>query len=270
MENLPEWQMYLLENGVSIVISLGLAIIGFWLARYIRNKLIRRLSRKRHHQATKLFIVNLSYGLILVLSLIVVLGKLGIPTASLITLLGTSSLAVGLALKDFLSNVTAGAIIVFQRPFEIGDTIEISGTLGVVEKMDLFSVRLKTPHHEIVSIPNGIFVKDRVINKAYQGIRRLELNIGIAYEADINAAKKILTELVQSDKRVLTDPMPIVGISELAESSVNIVVYMWLPQAEFGKVKFELLEKIKTAFDTAKIKIPYPQREVWLKKATQS
>lgn len=265
MKDLDYWQDYLINHGTSILMSLLLAGLGFWLAKTIRQKLLKIFSKSARNQAVKMFLVNMVYGLVLVVSAIIVLAKLGVPTASLITILGTSSLAIGLAMKDFLANIAAGAIIVFQKPFELGDLVEVSGTLGTVEHIDLFSVRLKTPSHEAIIIPNGTLIKEKIINKAYQGKRRIEMIASVGYDTDLGQAKKIISDLIDQDQRVLSDPKPIVAVKELADSAVNLVAWMWVQSTDYIYVKFDLIEKMKIAFDTAGIKVPFPQREVWLK-----
>lgn len=265
MEDLHYWQVYLVNHGTSIFTSILLAGVGFWLAKTIRQKLLKYFSKSARNQAVKMFLVNMIYGLVLVVSAIIVLGKLGVPTASLITILGTSSLAIGLAMKDFLANIAAGAIIVFQKPFELGDLVEVGGTLGTVEHIDLFTVRLKTPSHEAIIIPNGTLIKEKIINKAYQGKRRIEMIASVGYDTDLSQAKKIISDLIDKDQRVLSDPKPIVAVKELGDSAVNLVAWMWVQSTDYVYVKFDLIEQMKNAFDTAGIKVPFPQREVWVK-----
>lgn len=264
MDNLQYWQVYFVNHGISILVSLTVAILGFWVAKTVRGKLIM-LFKGGRNQAVKMFLVNMIYGLMLIILTIIVLGKLGVPTASLITILGTSSLAIGLAMKDFLANIAAGAIIVFQKPFDLGDLIEVSGTVGTVEHMDLFTIRLKTPNHEAVTIPNSLLIKEKIIKKAYQGNRRIELNVGIGYDSNIKDAKDIISALTDQDQRILSDPKPIIAVSELGDSAVNLVIRVWVQSTDYAYVRFDLLERIKNAFDAAGVKIPYPQREVLIK-----
>jgi small conductance mechanosensitive channel len=184
--------------------------------------------------------------------------------------LGASSLAIGLALKDFLSNIAAGVILVFQKPFEYGDLVEISGTLGVVEYIDLFNVKIKTSSNEIVVIPNGMLIQGKIINKAYRGKRRLEIIASIAYDSDLIKAKTLLHDIVLQVDKILKDPAPSVVVSRLAESSVDLSIKMWLKKEHYLEVQGEVLEKIKLIFDKNDIQIPYPQMELSVKKRLHS
>lgn len=259
------WEQYVISNIVMIATSIVVAGLGFWLARLVRNQLLKTFSKSKKHQTIKLFITKTVYGLVLVVAGIMVLGRLGVPTASLITILGTSSLAIGLALKDFLSNIAAGVILVFQRPFEIGDLVEISGTLGTVQSIDLFHVKVKTPNFETVVIPNGKLIKEKIVNKAHQGIRRLEVKVLISYSANLLLAKRLLRNLCQQDDRVLTDPEPLVAVCDLANSGVELTIRAWVHKDDYNKVKFSLLEQIKLDFDEHQIEIPFPQLDILIK-----
>lgn len=263
--DISSWESYLLSNITSIAYSIILAILGLIFARFIRNKLLKFFSHGTKNQTLKLFFTNSIYTVVLVIVAIIVLGKLGVPTASLVTILGASSLAVALALKDFLSNIAAGVVLVLQRPFVIGDLVELSGTLGTVENIDLFNVKLKTPCNQVVYIPNGKLTKDKIVNKAYQGRRRLELLIDISYDADLKKAKDLIYSLIEQDPRVLKTPSPLVAVCELAESSVRLSVRIWVNRNDFNYIKFSLLENIKLLFDDQGISIPFSQMVVHLK-----
>lgn len=259
------WEKYILENLSTIAFSAILALLGLWLARIIRNQLIRVFAKSQKNQVLKLFLTNTVYTIVLVVAGIMVLGKLGVPTASLITILGTSSLAVGLAMKDFLANIAAGVILVFQRPFEIGDLVELSGILGTVETVDLFHTKIKTPNNEIVVIPNGKLIQENIVNKAHEGIRRLELTVLIAYRADLKKAKSIIHTIVNADMRVLSEPRAIIGVSNLADSGVELIVRVWARREDFIQLKFDCLEQIKLEFEQQGIEIPFPQLDVFIK-----
>ena len=264
------WEKYLFANLTTIVGSVLVAVCALWLARFIRNKLLNLFLHSKRNQALKLFLTNCVYTLVLVIAGITILGKLGVPTASVVTLLGASSLAIGLALKDFLSNIAAGVILVFQKPFEYGDLVEISGTLGVVEYIDLFNVKIKTSSNEIVVIPNGMLIQGKIINKAYRGKRRLEIIASIAYDSDLIKAKTLLNDIVLQVDKILKDPAPSVAVSRLAESSVDLSIKMWLKKEHYLEVQGEVLEKIKLIFDKNDIQIPYPQMELSVKKRLHS
>lgn len=264
------WPQYLRTHVITISTALLLAILGFWLARVIRNHLLNYFSKSKRNQTLILFLINALYSLVLVVAAIMVLGRLGVPTASLITILGTSSLAIGLALKDFLANIAAGVILVFQRPFDVGDLVDISGTFGTVTAIDLFHVSIKTPSNELVIIPNGKLIKEKMINKAFHGTRRIECKVLIDYQADLNLAKSIIQSLCRDDKRIHQDPKPLVAVCDLADSGVMLTVRVWVYRSDYNPVLFSLLENIKLQFDAYDIKIPYPHFELTFNKEARA
>jgi small conductance mechanosensitive channel len=158
-------------------------------------------------------------------------------------------------------------MLVFQRPFEIGDLVEISGKVGRVDKVDLFSVRIKTAANETVYIPNGKLITDKIINKAHKGKRRLEILIGIDYDSDLKKAKHTIYQIIEQHSRILSDPAPLVAVNNLGDSEVELTVRVWTQSKDYGSVRFDLLENIKTSFDDNGIIMPYPQMNVWLNKS---
>lgn len=258
-------EKYLVSHAFSMLSALFVALLGFYLARRIRNKLLKAFSKSNKHQTLKLFLTNALYALVLLIAGIMILGKLGIPTATLVTILGTSSLAVGLALKDFLSNIAAGIMLVFQRPFEVGDLIECQGSLGTVQTIDLFNTHIKTPNNEIVVIPNGKLIKEKITNKAFGGVRRLELVVPISYDSPIEKTKNLLYDIIKNDHRSLTTPTPIVGVSNLADSGIEIAVKVWTMRPDYNSLKYNLLETILNEFQKHRIQIPFNQLDIYLK-----
>lgn len=262
-------EKYYLNNLFNILGSLGLAILGLYCAQRLRSRLLKLFSKSQKNQTIKLFVTNSIYAAVLVVVGIIVLGKLGVPTASLVTLLGASSLAIGLALKDFLSNIAAGVILVFQKPFEIGDLVELSGTLGTVEQIDLFNVAIRTPSHEMITIPNGKLIKEKMINKAHLGRRRLELIIPVSYSSDLKKAKNLIYYLIRQEPYALSEPAPLVAVSNLTENGVMMLIQVWVKKDNFNPLKFSLLEEIKTSFEQNGIQIPFFQVDVNIQGATR-
>jgi small conductance mechanosensitive channel len=208
------------------------------------------------------FAKNLLYISLLTFIVLAALGQLGIQTTSFMAVLGAAGLAVGLALQGSLANFAAGVLMIIFRPFSVGDFIEGAGVAGTVEEIQIFTTRLNTPDNKVIIVPNAKLTADNITNYSAKDTRRVDLVAGIGYEDDIDKTKAILTDLLAADERVLSDPAPTIGVVELADSSVNIVVRPWVKSADYWKVYFELTEQIKKRFDAEGISIPFPQRDI--------
>lgn len=259
----------LLGLAVSPLFSTLLALTAAFVLLTLKRRLGKYLEKKNRNYGALVFGLNFAFGAALFVLAIPVLSEFGVPTASLITVLGTSSLAIGLALRNFLANIAAGIMLVFQKPFDIGDIIECSGTLGYVDKIDLFSVRVKTFSNELVYIPNGKLASDKVTNKNRKSKRRIEAKIDISYKADLKLAKQILLDLMQNDERILLDPAPTVAVDELADSGIVLLVRFWAMSADMMNAKYDLLENTLLQFEAQNIEIPYPQIDVWMRSHEQ-
>jgi small conductance mechanosensitive channel len=179
---------------------------------------------------------------------------------------GAAGLAVGLSLQDSLKNFAAGVMMIVFRPFKVGDFIEAGGTSGVVETINIFSTTMRTGDNREVIVPNGTIYGGTIVNYSARDTRRIDMTFGIGYEDDIRRAKDIMQRILEEDDRVLKDPEPTIGLSELADSSVDFVVRPWVKTADYWSVRFDLNERIKLAFDENGISIPFPQMHVHLDK----
>lgn len=260
------WMNYLKGNGFNIVYALMILAIGLIIAHIVKGWLRKRIRLKSKDPTVKLFIVNVVYALVILVVLISVLGRLGVPTASMITVLGAGSLAIALSLKDSLSHVASGLILIGLKPFHIGDTVEVSGVVGTLDLIGLLNIRIKTANGDHVVIPNSKVFSDKICTKGRSGKRRIDLTIGISYESNIKHAKAIIEGLFTADERILTTPAPVVVVKELADSSVNLAIHPWVQNADYGGVLYALTEQIKSAFDDNNIEIPYPHVEARIKK----
>ena len=253
---------YFLTHGVNILISVVVLVFGIWAARLVKKLFIKSLKGRHLDITIKYFLANIIYILLLIVVLIIVFGQLGIPTASLITVLGAAGLAIGLALQGSLSNVAAGLLIIFLRPFKIGDFLDVGGVTGTVEKITIFHTLLLTPNNEVVIFPNAKLTADKITNKTAKSNRRIDVTIGISYESDLVHAKQVLFDILKEDDRILADPTATVAVKEHADSAINFAVRPWVKKDDYVNVMFALLEKIKLRFDLEKIEIPYPQLDV--------
>jgi len=251
-----------IDYGINIILAILTYIIGRWIAKLLKNTLIKFMQRSNTDPLLITFLSNLAYAAILVFVIISALGQLGIQTTSFIAILGAAGLAIGLALQGSLSNFAAGVLMIIFRPFTVGDFIEAAGVSGVVEGIDIFTTRIRTGDNKSIFVPNGGIMGGNIVNYSAKETRRIDLVIGIGYDADIKKAKDILMEIVNADERILKDPSVTIGVAELAESSVNIALRPWVKSADYGSVLFALNETIKLRFDEASISIPFPQRDI--------
>ena len=255
---------FLTIYGIKVIAAIAVFIIGRWITRAVTN-MVKKVMEKRKVDPTLIsFTANLAYIGLLVFVIIAALGQLGIQTTSLIAVIGAAGLAVGLALQGSLSNFAAGFLMIIFRPFNVGDFIEGAGVTGTVEEIQIFTTTLKTPDNKTVIVPNAALTSGNIVNWTVKGTRRVDLVMGIGYDDDIDKARKIMTDVMSSDERILKEPAPQIALSELADSSVNFVVRPWVKSGDYWNVYFDLTEKFKKAFDAEGINIPYPQQDVHL------
>jgi len=249
---------------INIIGALLIFIIGKWLARRIAD-LLATLMKKNNVDLTLVnFLKNLTYYILVVLVVVAAVGRLGVNTTSFLTILGAAGLAIGLALKDSLSNFAAGVMLVLFRPFTIGDVVSTAGITAKVEKITIFNTLFCTADNQLVIVPNNKIISDIITNINAKDTRRIDLVVGISYTDDMVQTKGILERLAKEDSRVLTDPETTVAVAELADSSVNLVFRPWVKTADYWAVRFDLTENIKNALDEAGISIPFPQQDVHL------
>ncbi|MDO6680814.1 MULTISPECIES: mechanosensitive ion channel family protein [unclassified Oceanobacter] len=260
------WAEYLLPWGTQIVLALLIFFAGRMVANLVLKAITGMMVKARVEPILTDFVSTVLRALLMVLVVVISLSQLGLDTTSLITLLGAAGLAVGLALKDSLSHFAAGVMLIVFRPFKLGDYVEVGGVAGSVNKITIFSTRLKTPDNRVVTVPNANVFGNTMVNYSEEPTRRLDMVVGISYGSDLLLAKKIMTEMLGNDERILKDPAFTVAVSELADSSVNFVVRPWVKAADYWVVKWELTEAIKLRFDAEGIEIPFPQMDVHLNK----
>jgi small conductance mechanosensitive channel len=255
---------FLMVYGLKIVAAIAIFIIGRIGISVLVRLIGRMLKRSNADETLVKFLISLTRITLLTFLFIMVLGALGVQTASFIAVLGAAGLAVGFALQGSLSNFASGVMLIIFRPFKAGDYVEAGGTSGTVEQIAIFSTIMKTPDNKRVIIPNSKITGDTITNYSAMDTRRIDMVFGIGYGDDIKKAKDILTQLVTADSRVLKDPAPVVAVLELADSSVNFAVRPWVKTADYWDLYFDLTEKVKLTFDQQGISIPFPQTDVHL------
>jgi len=245
------------------LIAIAILIIGFWLVKVISkllNKLMKRfkVDETLRHFSIDLLKMLMKFGVVLATVM-----KLGVVKESmLVAAIGAMAFAIGMALQGSLGNFAGGAIIMIFKPFKVGDLVETQGVFGEVKEIQIFNTRILTPSNKTAFIPNGALSNGNIINFSTKGQFRVDLTIGISYDADIKKAKEVLLEVMSKDPNVLKNPAPTVNVSELADSSVNLAVRPWTKPTNYWDVYFDTLEECKIALDKANISIPFPQRDV--------
>jgi len=234
-------------------------IVGYVLARISRRVVLRLLKRSETPPAITSFVSRMTFIAILVFAIIASLAKFGVQTTSFVAVLGAASFAIGFALQGSLSNFAAGVLILLLRPFKVGDYIEVAGVTGSVKDIQLFTTILATSGNVKVLVPNGKIFGDTIKNYAGYETRRLDVSIGIGYSVSIEKALSVAYEVLVADDRILTEPAPQVLVSDLADSSVNLVLRGWVNRANYGAALSDLKRCIKEAFDENGIEIPFPQ-----------
>lgn len=259
-------QALLLSYVVNIVAAIAIIIAGMIVARIVSNT-VNRLMVARHIDATVADFLSalVRYGII-AFTLIAALGRVGVQTASVIAVLGAAGLAIGLALQGSLSNLAAGVLLVTFRPFRSGEYVDLGGVAGTVLQVQIFSTTMRTVDGRIVVIPNGKIIAGNIVNFSREPVRRNEFIIGVAYDSDIDEVKRILTEIIQADERIIKDREMTVRLNELGPSSINFVVRVWSKSSDLQNVYWDVLELIKRRFDENGISFPYPQMDVNFKR----
>lgn len=266
MEKITNWlttnQDLIIGFGIKLAVALVILFIGKLIAKLISKTTKKVLTKKEFDKTVVSFIGSLIYGIFIIITFIVAISHLGFNTSSLVAIVGAAGLAIGLALQGSLSNFASGILLITLKPFKAGNFVEVAGTAGIVEEINIFATQLRTGDNKTVIIPNGSITSSNITNFSAKPMRRIDLIIGVSYSADLAQTKAILTEIASSHELVLKDEAITVGVSELADSSVNFVVRPWVKTADYWPVYFDLLETIKVELDKAGIEIPFPQVSV--------
>ena len=269
-ENITNQILFFIEKYDGVVLSyvahfcfaIVIFLIGRTIAKFVARQL-RRILTNRHVDPTVVkFVSSLSYYAIIVMTLVAVLGQLGVQTASIVAVIGAAGLAVGLALQGSLSNFAAGVILIIFRPFKVGETVVINNQKGDIDSIQIFSTTIVTPTNEVVVIPNGQVVSANIINYTRLPERRLDLVVNVGYDSDIQQVYQVLTAAVNKTDNILTSKAPTIRLDMLDASSMNFNVLVWTLNANYGSVKAALLENIKNGLTENGINIPYPTMDV--------
>ncbi|MEA3303651.1 MAG: mechanosensitive ion channel [Pseudomonadota bacterium] len=263
-ELLDKGMELLMQYGLKALAAIAIFIIGRMVAKWMRRLITRMMKKADVDQMIIGFTSNIAYIALLAFVVVAALGQLGLQTTSFIAILGAAGLAIGLALQGSLANFAAGFLMIIFRPFKQGDFIEANGVSGTVDLIEIFTTTLKTLDNKTIIIPNGKLSADNIINYSTEDTRRVDLTVGVSYDADLKEVRRVLEDIISKEERVLKDPEHLVAVGELADNSVNFVVRLWVNSGDYWGVTFDMNETIKTRMDEAGIGIPYPQRDIHL------
>lgn len=262
IEKLVEWAA---TTGFKLIVGALIISIGFKLIKNIVNKFMGVLEKRDVDITLCKFLKSLITVTLKIMLVLPVLGYWGIQLSGIAALVASAGVAIGLALQGSLSNFAGGFIILFIRPFKVGDYIETATYGGVVEQIGLFYTHLVTVDNKQILIPNGSLSNGSLINYSAKSTRRVDLTFSVGYENDITHVKEVLNKIVENNNLILKDPKPFIGVSAHSASSVDFVVRAWCDTQDYWNIYFDLLEEVKITFDKENISIPYPQMDLHLK-----
>ena len=252
-----------IEYGVDIVGAIVLLIIGWTVAGWARRGVRHALERvPRMDETLKPFLAKLVWYVIMAFVLVAVLSQFGVQTTSVIAVLGAAGLAIGLALQGTLANVASGVMLLFLRPFNIGDYVDAGGIAGTVVEIGLFNTEIKTRNGLCLIVPNKIIWESPITNFSRNPTRRFDITVGISYGDDVNGATDQLMGLLTGDERILDDPEPLAVVEELGDSAVIINLRAWTRAENFWAAVWDLKKAIKVELEAAGYSIPFPQRDI--------
>ncbi|TXK64505.1 mechanosensitive ion channel family protein [Alkalisalibacterium limincola] len=260
-----DWGTLMAVWGMRVVSAVLVLLLGLWLARLVTRLASGALTRAHFDTMLVSFLRRILYAAALVIVFVTVLAQLGVQTTSLLAVIGAAGLAIGLALQGSLANIAAGIMLIALRPFRIGDTVEVAGQTGVVEQVLVFHTVIKSfSNHEII-LPNAQITSAPIVNFTALGQRRIEVPVGISYDADIRAAREVLVGLAKAHEKVLEDPAPSVMVNGLGDNSVDLTLRAFVETPDWAGTRSDLIEATHRELGKAGIGIPYPQRDVHLR-----
>ena len=249
-----------------LVWAIAIFVIGRIVVKMVTGVLRKVMAKANVDEILINFLASIASGVMMLFVIIGALDKLGVPTGSMVALVGAAGLAVGFAMQDSLSNFASGVMLIIFRPFKNGDFVEAGGCTGVVEKIQIFTTIMKTGDNREIIVPNGAIFGGVITNYSARDTRRVDMIFGIGYDDDLLKAKQILKDIIAADERILQDPAPAIAINDLGDSCVNFKVRPWVKSGDYWDVLSDITETVKLTFDKEGISIPYPQTDVHLYK----
>jgi small conductance mechanosensitive channel len=249
---------------INIALALVIFIVGKWIARRVQNTLEKLLRKRKVDEVLVDFLGNIASAMVIIVAVVAAFDTLGIPATSFMAIIGAAGLAIGLALKDSLSNFASGVMLVLFRPFTKGDFIDAGGVTGTVNEIHLVSTILTTPDNKLITVPNAMMYTGTITNFSAKDTRRVDMVIGVGYNDDLKVAAEVLNKICREHPKVLDTPETKIFINNLGDSAVDFVVRPWAKSEDYWGVLADVLETAKAELEAAGCNIPYPQTDVHL------
>ncbi len=259
----------LLSFAIQVVVAVLVLVIGTRIINAIVKMFKKGFARRNMEIGVSNFLANLIKYLLYFVLVMVILSWFGIATGSVVAMLGSAGLTIGLALQGSLSNFAGGVLILVLKPFKVGDYVSVNGdsVMGTVMDISMFYTKIRSDDNKVVHIPNGGLADSNITNFTMLDKRRIDISVGVAYDADLSQVKKVLTEVVDSQETVLKDEPVNIFVKELGDSAVDMGIRVWVKNEDFWPTKWKLTEDVKLALDENGISIPFPQMDVYVKKS---
>jgi small conductance mechanosensitive channel len=263
----PERLDGLIGVGMNILMAIAILIVGLWISKKVKNAIINLASKSPQLDDTLFkFLASIARWVIMAFVLIAVLGRFGIETTSIVALLGAGGLAVGLALQGAMSNAAAGVMLMLFRPYKVGDFVDAGGTFGNVEEITIFTTVMQTFDNQQIIIPNGKIWGEKITNHSHHPVRGVEMKFNVAYDDDIDKARKVIMNVLEAHPAIVSDPAPFVEVESLTERAAELVVRPFTDGANYFDVRYSVPEQIMKALGKAGMTTPYPATRVLMKK----
>ena len=264
MQLVEEWLREALSHEWAwrIVVGLGIAVLGVWLARWLARVLDRLMHRFAVEDILRNFLRNLAYAIAMVIVFIAALDFAGVPTTSLLAVVGAAGLGIGLALKDSLSNIASGVMLIVLRPFQTGDSVQVAGLEGVIESVRIFQTRMYTVDNREIILPNSQITTAPIVNYTVRGVRRVDVGLSMAFGDDLDALRVMLLGIARANREVKTEPAAEVVVTSLGEGHVSVQLRAWVDAQSHPRLQSALMEAVLSGYRARGLALPRPQREV--------
>jgi len=249
---------------LQFAIACGMLAVGIWISRWMARGLDRLMQKFEVEEILRSFLRNVAYGILLVVVFIAALDFIGVPTTSLLAVVGAAGLAIGLALKDSLANTASGVMLIVLRPFHIGDIVQLAGQEGVVQSVHIFQTRLLTPDNREIILPNSQITSAPIVNYTGRGLRRIDVNVPLPFSEDLSELRSMLLGVAAGNAKVQKAPMPEVVVVSVSETIVTVQLQAWVSARDYNQVRSELLESALADFQRRGLRSAQPPREVHL------
>lgn len=256
----------LLDYIPNMVGAFIILLIGIILIKILRRVITSLITKRPDHDPTLLkFVLDAATWTLRILLFVAIVVKLGVESSTFVAAIGAAGLAIGLSLQGSLSNFSGGLLIILFKPFRVGDYIEAQGQAGTVNGIQIFSTRLITPNNQVVYLPNGTLSNNTIKNFSQEPQRRAEIVLGVDYNSNLKHVKEVIMSVIKSDDKILETPAPFIEIRALADSSINVAVYIWADRPNYALMVSDFYENIKLAFEKEQIEIPFPHQDLNIK-----